>query len=226
MIRLATPEHTQRLLTAEPFYFDVRSGPADEERRLLIDLSPSSPLAEWHFMYLKAAAQVLSAISQLRWRETDTTPVTADAKGAPQAVADSTLALRPEWHKVVVRYADGHSLKGYARDFTASSKALDVTANPDAPQDTKISVPLAHLKAVFFVRDFEGDPSRIDGSGPLEHGHGRRIVTTFLDGEILSGTTLAYNPDAAGFFVRPDDEGSNNIRVFVARGSVRHARWA
>jgi hypothetical protein len=51
--------------------------------------------------------------------------------------------------------------------------------------------------------------------------HGRRIAVTFQDGEELSGTTEAYNPQKLGFFMFPLDPNSNNLRIFVINNNVR-----
>jgi hypothetical protein len=48
---------------------------------------------------------------------------------------------------------------------------------------------------------------------------------TFVDREVIMGSTLNYQSDGDGFFVLPADPRSNNIRVFVVSGSVRHVRF-
>jgi hypothetical protein len=90
--------------------------------------------------------------------------------------------------------------------------------------DARITVPLAHLKAVFFVRDFAGNAEHVD-DGDASTGHGRVISVTFLDGETLTGTTLNYRSDAIGFFITPGDAGGNNPRVFVAARSIAHVQF-
>lgn len=36
-----------------------------------------------------------------------------------------------------------------------------------------------------------------------------------MNGEVLVGSTLGYNPKGQGFFIFPADAGSNNKRVYV-----------
>jgi hypothetical protein len=48
---------------------------------------------------------------------------------------------------------------------------------------------------------------------------------TFLDDEVLSGTTMNYRPDGPGFFLTPGDAGANNERVFVVSRAIRHVRF-
>jgi hypothetical protein len=84
---------------------------------------------------------------------------------------------------------------------------------------------ITQLKAVFFVRDFAGDPSRVDSSEFDSANHGRKVEVTFADGEVLRGTTLGYRNDGTGFFIQPADTASNNMRVFVAPGATRSVKF-
>ncbi len=95
---------------------------------------------------------------------------------------------------------------------------------PNGPEASRITVPIGQLKAIFFVHDFEGDPAHRPGvDTSIEHG--RRIEVTFVDGEVLAGTTLTYSPEGRGFFVTPLDTRGNNVRIFVAPGAVRHVKF-
>ena len=124
---------------------------------------------------------------------------------------------------MVARFRTGRVVRGYTNDFHPSKSHLHLT-----PEDNKgetLFLALSQLKAVFFVRDFSGDPARVERAEFGEGQHGRKIEVTFEDGEILLGTTLAYRGEGAGFFVLPADSGSNNMRVFVAPGSTLHVRF-
>ncbi len=142
---------------------------------------------------------------------------------APQPSGDEALA--PGWHRLVVRYIDGRLLKGYGREFAASSGSLHVWPEPDAAASERVTVPLWHVKAVFFVRNFIGNSERLENAAADGEGRGRRVAITFLDNETLVGTTLNYNPEAVGFFLQPADAGSNNVRVFVACRAICHVRF-
>ena len=77
------------------------------------------------------------------------------------------------------------------------------------------------------VREFDGDAGyseKKEFTGPLT---GRRIEITFADGEIILGSTLTYRPEREGhgFFIKPADPQSNNIRIFVVMDAVRHVRF-
>ena len=107
-------------------------------------------------------------------------------------------------------------------------RARRFTSPPlSSPLDVKpVLVPMAQLKAIFFVRDFEGNPGRVDGQAFAERQPGRRIEVTFLDDEVLLGSTLGYRPDGTGFFVTPADSEGNNLRVFVLPGAIVDGRRA
>jgi hypothetical protein len=120
-------------------------------------------------------------------------------------------------NKVVVRCRDGRLIKGHTFDFMPNKDLFHVV-DPDDPNDvTELSS--SDPKAIFFVKSFAGDPNR---PGPksfnedeLRGVHGLKIKVRFLDGEVMYGTTHAYQPGRKGFFVFPADETSNNERVYV-----------
>jgi hypothetical protein len=162
-------------------------------------------------------------------------PPTRSAAGAWQTAAEPTMIETAQaidapvpagWHRLVVRYADGRLLKGYGREFTASSGSVQVWPTPQSPVSERITVPLSYVKAVFFVRDFAGDPSYVECATEDALQRGRRVEVTFLDGETLVGTTLNYTENGVGFFIHPVDPRSNNARIFIASSAIRQVRSA
>jgi len=134
-----------------------------------------------------------------------------------------------EHGKMVVHYANGRVIKGYSYDFYPN-KPLFHLLSPVAGfsfTDEAIEVRLKDLKAVFFVRDFVGDPSYderkefVDGQRPL----GRRVAVTFPDGETLVGSTMGYDWRRIGFFLTPADPKSNNLKVFVISRTATSIRF-
>ena len=90
-----------------------------------------------------------------------------------------------------------------------------------------MEVRVADLKALFFVKDFGGDPTHHDlkAFDPARPQAGRKIVVTFTDGEVMVGTTQGYDPARPGFFVVPADPGSNNDRCFVVTAAVKQVKF-
>ena len=129
------------------------------------------------------------------------------------------------WNRIVVRYLDGRLLKGYTQDFHPVRKSFHVSAALTGPEIKPVLVPMDQLKAIFFVRDFNGNPDRVERQSFAQRQSGRRIEVTFLDDEVLLGSTLGYRADGSGFFVTPADDEGNNLRVFVLPGAIRHIRY-
>ncbi len=136
--------------------------------------------------------------------------------------------------RVVVRYLDGRVHKGLVRNFSVEADELvleeSVTGN-------EMRVSLAVLKAVFFVRSLEGDPShrekKLFGARKDTKNLGKKIYIKFKDNENLYGFYRGDIPwkqgyfvaephsSARGFFVAPTDEGSNNVRIFVVGTAIK-----
>jgi hypothetical protein len=144
------------------------------------------------------------------------------AVGREGAPVPAPTAARASWQRVVARFRNGAVVRGYTNDFHPSKAHLHVTLE-NTDRDP-VFLELSQLKAVFFVRQFAGDSSRVDRN-EFDHGrHGRKIEVVFEDGEVLRGTTLAYRTDGSGFFVIPADAASNNRRVFVSPGATLEVR--
>jgi hypothetical protein len=90
-----------------------------------------------------------------------------------------------------------------------------------------IEVMVKHLKAIFVVLDFIGNPQYderkkyVEGEKPS----GLKLEVTFTDGEVIAGSTLlGYDPKRQGNFIFPADPKSNNLRVFVVSSAVKSVR--
>src|SRR5262245_38397475 len=126
--------------------------------------------------------------------------------------------------RVVARFQDGRILKGTTHDFGAEHAAFHLKVEGETGPPVK--VPISALKAVFFVKSFEGSKSRKDERGfERAPNHGRRVRVFFKDGEEIAGITVSFSPDRPGFFIVPADEGSNNVRIFVVRAAVKTLQW-
>jgi hypothetical protein len=123
--------------------------------------------------------------------------------------------------RVVVRYADGRTLKGTTGDFRPASPRFHlIPADGSAVVDVRV----AELKAVFFVRDFAGTATRTKLRGfleaPAETAQGKKVAVLFRDGELVCGYTLTFSPDRAGFFLFPADAAGNNLRIYVVTAAA------
>ncbi len=128
--------------------------------------------------------------------------------------------------KIVARYVDGRVVKGLSQDFFPNKDRFHVYPADKTSGET-VEILFKELKAVFFVRDFTGNPKYnerkeyVEGEKPS----GRKIEVTFKDGEVLVGATLGYDPNRPGFFLFPADPKSNNVRVFAVATAVKKVRF-
>ena len=221
--RTPAPQGTRSVVIGIP-------GAAASERSVSIDLPSSAPVNDAQARMLRASSRLIALVQCLPG-------FTIGAGTASESIAAATAAPPPAtpppadpdalavWQKVVVRYADGKLLKGFTQDFHGSKSQFSLWPSINASSAERVVVPLALLKAIFFVREFGGNPDHVEQKvfdGPA---HGRRIEVTLLDDEVLVGTTLNYRTDSTGFFIMPADARANNQRVFVVSSAVRQLRF-
>ena len=119
-------------------------------------------------------------------------------------------------NRVVARFIDGRMIKGTTQDFIPTRPYLHIF-----PVDGGGSMRVAQneLKALFFVRNLEGDRTRIDipafTGGPAESAYGRKIAVRFPDGELICGYSLTYSTARDGFFMSTMDARGNNERIYI-----------
>jgi hypothetical protein len=134
--------------------------------------------------------------------------------------------LEMEPTKVVVKYVNGRLIKGFMQNFSPNKDRFHLIP-ADSPSGGSIEVLVKHLKAIFVVRDFAGNP-QYDERKKYENGEkpsGVKLEVTFVDGEVMVGSTmLSYDPKRQGNFIIPADPKSNNLRVFVVSSAVKSVR--
>lgn len=135
-----------------------------------------------------------------------------------------------EREKSVVRFSNGRVLKGFLKEFSPQAEEV-VLEEPDS--GVCHAVKMSDLKAVFFVKSFDGDQEYRDrkayGVSPSK---GQRAFVKFRDGESFVGFLDGSVPwskgfflsrmdsDMKGFFLYPADDQINNIKVFVVAAAV------
>jgi hypothetical protein len=129
--------------------------------------------------------------------------------------------------KAIARFLDGRLMKAYVIDFSPSDEV--VTLEDEALRSQKILV--NDLKAIFFVRSFEGNRGHSEKKTFVwPSTTGKRVFVKFKDGEYMTGHTdgdvpwdkgfFLEPPKAKGFFLIPVDDSSNNLKVFVVANAV------
>jgi len=132
--------------------------------------------------------------------------------------------------KAVTRLINGKVLKGYIDEFSPDQNEVNIKEEMTADLRT---VKIGDVKAVFFVRSFEGDQEHKERkSYGIAKVKGQRVFVKFRDGEGLVGFLEGDVPwekgfflskrgsNRKGFFLLPVDEDTNNIKVFVVSSSV------
>lgn len=128
---------------------------------------------------------------------------------------------------MVVRFADGRVLKGMTADFFPTKDVFHVSVAGAAADAEPVEVKRQDMKALFFVKDYDGDPQHVKRNefDPARPPAGRAIKVTFKDGEVMVGTTTGYQPSRPGFFVEPADPESNNERCYVVMAATEQVSF-
>jgi type IV pilus assembly protein PilB len=130
-------------------------------------------------------------------------------------------------NKVVVRFLDGRMIKGWCLSFHQQNPVIKVES---IDRSTSYDIKWDDLKAVFFVREFEGLAGAADDSIQLQASPvstvGRHVQVEFVDGEVIQGYAEALKTGLRGLFITPLDRKSNNLRIFIPKTAVKNMRMA
>lgn len=119
-------------------------------------------------------------------------------------------------NKVVVRFKDNTVLKGKTNNFFPNKTFFHL----QQLDNDLIEIHIEDLKAIFFVKDFDGNKDHADAYEDKVAGGGRKIKVKFLDGETIVGFTTGYSPDRQGFYMVPADLKGNNERIFIVKSAT------
>jgi hypothetical protein len=128
----------------------------------------------------------------------------------------------PVRNMVVAHSRDGSLLKGTTSDFFPTKETFHVV---DKGTGKTKEVRVSELKAVFFVKTYDGNKDRGSRRKIERKGLGRKIMVNFKDGEIILGYATSYSSEAVGFFVFPSDPDDNNDRIFVVNAATNEVRF-
>ena len=124
-------------------------------------------------------------------------------------------------NKVVAQYVDGTLVKGETRDFSPNKDTFHMQQ-----QDNEIlTIHMEKLKAVFFVKDYEGNKDYNETYEDIIAGGGKKIRVKFSDGETMIGYAQVFMPKRIGFFIIPADKESNNERIFILNSATESVRF-
>jgi hypothetical protein len=134
----------------------------------------------------------------------------------------------PELDMLVIQFGD-RTVKGYAeRSQWLPVEDLDLKLSPPVfrrlGSDTLEQIPIDGVKAIFFVKSFEGkwhDDLRFHDHLPAPECLWVRV--TFHDGEVIEGL-IGNNHNYvvhAGFYMSPIDPEGNNWLIYVLKNKLK-----
>ena len=121
-----------------------------------------------------------------------------------------------EPNKVVVKFKDNTVAKGKTSDFFPNKTQFHL----EEMKGEIVEISIEDLKAIFFVKDFEGNKNHQYNYDDEIAGGGKKIKVRFIDGETMVGYTLGYSPNRQGFFLTSADLQGNNERIFVVNSAT------
>lgn len=113
--------------------------------------------------------------------------------------------------KIIAKFKDGSILKGYSNDFNPDRE----TCHFKLLNGKTMLIDIDKLKALFFVKNFQGDKNRKDKYKDVRPWGGFKIRVVFIDDEVIEGYTPHHSVDEQGFYVMPADMQGNNEQIFV-----------
>jgi len=192
------------------------------------EFAPGFGLDASQFRLLKVSAYLVGLVGQ--WCPSSAASVAEDVP-LVEAIADPGPSTAPEsdlpvgWQRMVVRCVSGQLLRGYSNDFHPDRAHLHLCPRVGCSAAERLLVPMMRLKAVFFVKDLQGQPDRVDSNTFDHQPRGRKVELTFRDGEVMIGSTVSYRADSRGFFLRPANSQGNNLRIYAVNAAIKHMRF-
>jgi hypothetical protein len=122
------------------------------------------------------------------------------------------------YKQLVVKYIDERILKGTPTTWDIDSDGFNLLPRDALPgSNEEIYISFADLKAVYFVRDFDGQIGKKIVS-PATQIRGLHMLLKFSDKENVEGyTSESYSPASPRFYFFPADQSGNTISLLVER---------
>lgn len=120
-------------------------------------------------------------------------------------------------NRIVVRFKDSALLKGTVSAFSPFHKFFRL----ELPGGDVVTVDMDKIKAMFFVKSFEGNKKYTYKYEDELFWVGDKVMVTFHDGEKLIGYTQQLDCSPRGFFITPADLKGNNKYVFASKSAIQ-----
>ncbi len=130
-----------------------------------------------------------------------------------------SVNLKSEFERIVIRYFNRKIIKRLVNEININIDRITLK-NILTGQFEGYSTD--NLKAVFWVKNLIGDPSRVDRQGFIKEADPSNIFVEFKDGECQWGSQSGYSQKSYGFFFYPHDNDSNNIKCYIPRNALNY----
>ncbi|NVN89834.1 MAG: hypothetical protein HXX11_04455 [Desulfuromonadales bacterium] len=125
-------------------------------------------------------------------------------------------------NKIAVHFVDGKVRKGTTEDFFPNKAVFHIT---DKDSGLRQEITIHDLKAIYFVKSFDGNPDHQERGDVERFGLGKKIRVHFMDDETLIGYTQGFTPARPSFIVFPSDPDSNNEKILVVTAATNKVHF-
>jgi len=119
--------------------------------------------------------------------------------------------------KAVAKFKDKSTKKGVVIDFYPDKSPFKLQLLNNRIE----TIEMEDLKAIFFVKSFQGNKNHITRYQDPNPWGGKKIQVDFTDGETIIGHAMHYGLGHHGFFLIPADHGNNNEEIFVITSATK-----
>lgn len=133
------------------------------------------------------------------------------------------LRHKRDRQKLVVRNKKGDVAQGMCFAFNKNAPGfhLDLQDKKGTPLNRTVHIPFDSIKAVFFVKSFDGRFNPDDFSD-IEMPSHTPIAVEFEDGEVIVGRPLHNHwKDEPRFYLVPEKNDTNNLTILIERSAVK-----
>jgi hypothetical protein len=147
------------------------------------------------------------------------TPVPGEPR--PVAARASVSGKAAAGRKMIVRFRNNRDLKGTTYKLDINSQGFYLVPLEPLKGQERLFVYFSDVKAINFVRDFEGR-FRPDEVASAQATEGQEMRVAFQDGEIIEGRTLHhFDPSCQRFYMVPKEDTGNIISILIERSALK-----
>ena len=121
--------------------------------------------------------------------------------------------------KIIVKLQDGEEKTGEVLFFNINQPTFQMQADLGDGTKETLTIRMVNVKSILFLKKDEGGGTRLRTETIEQSVYAGtmafRLIVEFQDGEVISGSTLKYNPNDKGFFLIPINPADTSERIYV-----------